>query len=224
MRYASILAASLIASLPIAAVGQVAEGPPPPDTVVAQPAEAAPTAPNAPTVPAVPVEKVEKSASYFGMSLGTGQGTLYSGNSSVELNDLFAASGKSPTTVAIQLRGGWGTGDYLLGTQLNVTRTSASSGGASYGLQFVSVDLVATWWSQEMGISAKVGIGPSQVSSFGGNTRSNAVQGVELMAGMGLSSGGLGVGIDVTRQTYRASEAGFDSVTYVLAMLTLDMY
>jgi len=214
MKTASCLVAALLASLPLAAVGQETEVPPQ-GTEVGQPGPAAPV---------TPLVRLEKSGSYFGVSLGTGKGTLYSGNSSIGINDLIGSSGQSPTTLALQLRGGWGNGDLLLGTQLNMTRTWVEDGGTSFGLQFIAVDLVATWWSQDAGVYARLGLGPSQVSTFGGNTRSNSVQGVELMAGIGLSSGGLGVGIDFTRQTYRASEAGFDSVDYVLAMLSLDTY
>jgi len=50
------------------------------------------------------------------------------------------------------------------------------------------------------------------------------VSGVELMFGVGATMGGMGVGIDFIRQAYDPAEAGFDSVTYMLAMLSLDMY
>jgi hypothetical protein len=218
MRTASLLAASIIASFPVAALAQAMEAPPPaPGPVVGQPGPEAPGAP-------APAAKIEKSGGYFGLSLGTGKGTLHSGSSSVDINDLFGTSGQSPTTFAFQLRGGWGSGDLLLGTQLNLTRTWVDSGGVSYGLQFFAIDAVATWWSQELGIYARVGLGPSQVSAFGGGSTTRTVQGVELMAGMGLTMGGFGVGIDATRQNYKASEAGFDSVTYVLASVSLDVY
>lgn len=222
MRTASLLAASFLASFPALAVGQAMEAPPAPATVVGQPAPAAPAS-GAPAAPAL-APKAEKAGGYFGFSLGTGKGTLHSGNASMDVDDLFGGSGQTPTTFALQLRGGWGTGDVLFGTQLNLTRTWVESGGKSYGLQFFAVDAVATWWSQEMGIYTRIGIGPSQVTAFGGSSSSDAVSGVEFMAGMGFTMGGLGVGIDATRQTYKASEAGFDSVNYVLAMLSLDMY
>jgi hypothetical protein len=220
MRAASLLAASLVALLPAAALGQVEVPPPVPGPVVGQPAPGAPVAP----VTGAPAPKVEKSGGYFGLSLGTGKGTLHSGNASMDVDDLFGGSGQTPTTFALQLRGGFGSGDLLLGTQLNLTRTWIESGGKSVGLQFFAIDAVATWWSQEMGIYTRIGIGPSQVTVFGGNSSSDPVQGVEFMVGMGFTMGGLGVGIDATRQNYKASEAGFDSVNYVLAMLSLDMY
>jgi hypothetical protein len=218
MRTTSLLVASLISSFPVAALGQGVEAPPAPGTVAGQPGQGAPVA------PAAPVAKLEKSGGYYGFSLGTGKGTLRSGNSTMDLDDLFGASGQSPTTLAMQLRAGWGNGDLLLGAQMNLTRTWVEANGVSYGLQFFSVDAVATWWSQEMGIYTRIGVGPSQVSAFGGGSTSTSVQGVELMAGLGATMGSLGVGLDVTRQSYKASEAGFDSVTYVLVTLSLDVY
>ena len=71
MRTVSLLAASLIASFPLAAVGQVMDGPPTPGTVLAPPGAVAP-----PSGPIAPVAKIEKSGSYFGFSFGTGRGTL----------------------------------------------------------------------------------------------------------------------------------------------------
>ena len=41
---------------------------------------------------------------------------------------------------------------------------------------------------------------------------------------IGFTMGGFGVGIDYTRQSYDAKEAGFDSVGYILASLSLDLY
>jgi hypothetical protein len=217
MRIAPSIAAGFLVALPLLAVGQ--EGAP----ADAGPA-ATPQAQGAPSTPVEPAGRAGKSGGYFGVSLGTGKGTLQQGSSSVSVNDLFAASGRSPQTLALQLRGGWGSGDLLLGSQMNLTRTWVDAGGTSYGLQFASVDLVATWWSQSDGLYARVGLGPSEVSAFGGNSRTSTSQGVELMAGLGVTLGSLGVGLDLTRQTYKASETGFDSVTYVLASLSLDVY
>ena len=107
---------------------------------------------------------------------------------------------------------------------MNLTRTWVDVAGTSSGLQFFAVDAVATWWSQDMGLYTRIGIGPSQVSAFGGGSTSDAVQGVELLMGVGLTSGGFGVGFDITKQSYDAAEAGFDSVTYALVTLSLDMY
>jgi hypothetical protein len=215
MKIASLVAASLIATFPVAALGQATDGSPAPGTEVERPG---------PGAPAVPTVKIEKSGGYFGFSLGTGKGTLTSGSSSVSLNDLLGASGQSPTTLALQLRGGWGTGDFLFGTQMNLTRSWVDSGSTTFGLQFLAVDAVVTWWSQDSGFYTRLGLGPSQVSAFGGGSASTAAQGVELMAGLGVTMGSLGVGIDVSRQSYKASEAGFDSVTFVLASLSLDFY
>lgn len=215
MKIASLVAASLIATFPVAALGQATDGSPAPNTEVERPGTGA---------PAVPTVKIEKGGGYFGFSLGTGKGTLTSGSSSVSLNDLLGASGQSPTTLALQLRGGWGTGDFLFGTQMNLTRTWVDSGSTTFGLQFLAVDSVVTWWSQDSGLYTRLGLGPSQVSAFGGSSVTRAVQGVELLAGLGVTMGSLGVGIDVSRQSYKASEAGFDSVTFVLASLSLDFY
>lgn len=217
MRLAPSVAAWFLAALPLLALGQ--EGAPPD----AGPA-AAPPVEAAPAVPVEPAGTVAKSGGYFGVSIGTGKGTLRAGNSSVSVNDLFSGSGESPQTFALQLRGGWGSGDLLLGTQMNLTRTWVDSGGTSYGLQFVAVDLVATWWSQSDGLYVRVGLGPSEVTFFGGNARSSAAQGVEVMAGLGVTLGNVGVGFDLWRQTYEASQAGFDSASYVLVSLSLDVY
>ena len=210
MRTAALLAVSLVVALPNLVAGQ--EGPPAP---VAAPGQEA---------PAVPAAKVTKSGGYFGFSFGTGKGTLNAGGSSIEVDSLFGGSGQRPTTFALQLRGGFGNGDLLFGTQMNLTRTWVDIDGTSYGLQFLSLDLVATLWSQDMGMYARIGVGPSQVSGFGGDSTGEAVQGVELMVGVGLTTGGLGVGFDITKQAYDVREAGFDSVTYVLASLSFDMY
>jgi hypothetical protein len=217
MRTASLLAASLIASLPLAAIAQGIDSPPIPGTVVGQ------SEPGAPAAPGVPAAKVEKNAPYFGFSFGTGQGTITSGSTSWNFND-YTYFGKAPTTLAMQLRGGWGTGDFLFGAQMNLNRTWVDVNGSSIGMQFFAVDAVATWWSQEMGIYTRVGIGPSQFNAYAGSSTGKTYSGVELMAGFGVTMGGLGVGIDFTRQAYTASETGFDSVSYMLAMLSLDMY
>lgn len=218
MRTASLLAASLIASLPLAALAQGIDAPPIPGTVVG------PSASGAPAAPAAAGVKPEKNAPYFGFSFGTGKGTLNLGSSSVDIDTILGVTGLTPTTLTMQLRGGWGTGDFLFGTQLNLTRTWVDVSGTSVGLQFFSVDAVATWWSQEMGLYTRLGIGPSQFSVYGGSSSSTSVSGVELLAGFGVTMGGLGVGMDFTRQAYNASEAGFDSVDYVLVTLSLDMY
>jgi hypothetical protein len=220
LRTAALVAASLIAALPNVVTAQ--EDPPAPVAapVLVAPAAEAPAAP----APAAPAARPQKSGGYFGFSFGTGKGTLNAGGSSIEVDSLFGGSGEKPTTFALQLRGGFGNGDLLFGAQMNMTRTWVDVGGTSYGLQFLAVDAVATWWSQDMGMYMRLGVGPSQVSGFGGNSTGDTVQGMEMMVGVGLTMGGLGVGFDVTKQAYDVKEAGFDSVTYVLASFSFDMY
>jgi hypothetical protein len=168
--------------------------------------------------------KPVKSAPYFGFSFGTGKGTMYSGGQSADIDDMFAGAGSSPTTMNLQLRSGWGTGDLLFGVQFNWTRTWVDVGGTSTGLDFRAFDLVATWWDQQMGLYARVGVGPSAFSAYVGDSTSDSVSGVELMLGFGATMGGMGVGFDMFRQSYDQAEAGFDSVSYLLVTLSLDMY
>lgn len=232
--FAPLLVASLLASLPIAARAQGIDAPPdsaPPDTGAMAPvapsappsATPAPSPTPAPAAAGAPVPKKQKNGLYFGFSLGTGTGTIYSGGSSWNIND-YSYFGKTPTTLAMQVRTGWGTGDLLFGMQLNLTRSWVDVGGTSVGMDFMAFDVVATWWSQEMGLYTRIGVGPSQFSAFSGSTSSKAVNGAEMMVGLGFTMGGFGVGMDYFRQYYTRSEAGFDSVGYFLAMVSLDLY
>ena len=219
MRSTSLLLATLLASIPAAASAQAGDLPPAADPAAAGPGPAAP-----PSAAVTPPQKPGKSGGYVGFSFGTGKGTLYGGGSSLDVDEFLGYSGESPTTLNLQLRTGWGTGDFLFGTQLNLTRSWVDIGGTSYGLQFFAIDLVTTWWSQEAGIYTRVGLGPAQFSTFAGDQSSRTYSGVELMLGAGLTMGGMGVGIDFFRQAYDANETGFDSVSYMLATLSLDMY
>jgi hypothetical protein len=243
MRLASLLVASLLASVPSAVLAQGMDVPGAAAAPAASPESAQPAAPapspegaavvapppsteGAPAVapPDAAAAKPVKSAPYFGFSFGTGKGTLYSGGSSVDINDALGGSGSSPTTMNMQLRSGWGTGDLLFGMQLNWTRTWIDVNGTSAGLDFKAFDVVGTWWDQNAGLYARVGIGPSSFTTYVGDSTSDSVSGVELMVGFGFTMGSMGVGMDMFRQSYDAKEAGFDSVTYVIASLSLDMY
>jgi hypothetical protein len=122
------------------------------------------------------------------------------------------------------LRLGWGDGDFLFGTQFNWIRSYTTVAGTEAGYDFRAFDLTATWWSQEAGLYTRVGVGPAQYRVYAGSSESDPISGVELMFGVGFTMGGFGVGIDYTRQSYDAKEAGFDSVGYLLASLSLDLY
>lgn len=218
MKAASLLFASLLAAVPAAATAQGMDVP------TGASAAPSPTADGAAPAADAPAVKPPKSGPYFGFSFGTGKGTMYSGGSSMDIDEMLGASGETPTTLHMQLRSGWGTGDFLFGAQLNFTRSFIEVNGVSAGLDFMAVDMVATWWDQEMGLYSRVGIGPSVFSAYAGDTTSDSYSGVELMFGIGATIGGAGVGIDMFRQAYDANETGFDSVTYMMVTLSLDMY
>jgi hypothetical protein len=250
MRITTLLLASLIASVPAAAAAQAADvaavpapspaaaptptsptpapeaSPAAAPAPVAAPVAAPATAPAPAAAPAVPaVEKpAERSGSYFGVSFGTGKGTVYSGSSSADIDDAFSLTGQAPTTLNLQLRFGWGTGDLLFGTQMNLTRTWVDVGGVSSGVQFFAFDLVTTWWSETAGLYTRLGVGPAQFNTFAGDSTSRTYNGMELMLGGGFTMGGMGVGLDFFRQVYDANETGFDAVSYLLATISLDMY
>lgn len=230
MRSATFLAAALVlTTLPaVAAAQETQEGAPAPAPQYAPPPASIPppTAAVEGTTAASPAAppKKEKSGGYFGLSIGTGKGTMKSGGASVDINDVLATSGGSPSTLHMQLRGGFGTGDLLFGAQLNWTRSWVEVGGVSGGLDFMAVDLTATYWSQEMGLYTRIGFGPASYSWYVGDATSSSVSGFELMVGVGATMGGVGVGIDLFRQSYDAAKTGFDEVTYVLVTIGFDVY
>lgn len=213
MKPSPLVLISLLAIFPAAAQAQGMDVPtganvPPSDAVVGgEPAAAKPV----------------KNGPYFGFSFGTGTGNMTAGGTTDSFTDI-SINGEAPTTLALQLRSGWGTGDYLFGMQLNMMRTWWDISGVSSGMEFMGFDVVATWWDQDAGLYARVGIGPSQFSWFADDYSTESVSGVEMMFGVGATMGGMGVGIDFIRQAYEETEAGFSSVTYMLAMLSLDMY
>jgi len=224
MRPASLLLASLLASLPMAAGAQ------PMDAPTSGGGGIVGGAPSQPSAEA-PAVKPEKNAPYFGFSFGTGTGTVYAGSSSLDIDEalttasgILGASGQSPTTMAMMLRFGWGTGDFLFGTQFNWIRSFVDINGTSAGYDFRGFDLVATLWSQEMGLYTRVGVGPAQYRVYAGSSESDPISGVELMLGVGATMGGMGVGLDMIRQNYDANETGFDYVNYVVVSLSLDLY
>jgi hypothetical protein len=222
MRLASLLAASLLSSLlasvPAAARAQGMDAPP---GAVPGPIEGAPGTPGAAALPEV---KKEKNGPYVGFSFGTGTGTIYSGSSSLSIDEALGYSGQSPTNMALMFRFGWGSGDFLFGGQFNWIRSWVDVSGVSAGLDFRGFDLTATLWSQEMGLYTRVGVGPASFNSFVDSNTSKSYSGVELMLGVGATLGGLGVGVDLIRQNYTASETGFDYVQYALVTLSLDLY
>ncbi len=225
MRITSLIVASIFVSVPAGASAQGADVPvaplPPPSSTL-PPTSLTPTAP---TTAGPAIERpAAKNGAYMGFSFGTGKGTLYSGSSSLDIDEFLGYSGQPPTTLNMQLRFGWGTGDLLFGTQMNLTRSWVDIGGSSYGLQFFALDLVTTWWSQEAGVYTRLGVGPAQFNTFAGDSSGRTYNGMELMLGGGFTMGGMGVGIDFFRQVYDANETGFDAVSYVLATLSLDLY
>jgi hypothetical protein len=134
------------------------------------------------------------------------------------VNDLVP--GTSPTTLALMLRFGWGSGDLLFGLQANLVRSQWDAGGVSSAMQLYGVDLVATWRTQG-GVYLRLGAGPAQLTFEGGGS-SESFDGTEAMLGVGLSSGGFGVGLDYVRQTY-SDGAPLDGAGYLLATLSLDL-
>lgn len=219
--------------LPPAAVAAPAPAPeamPPP----AAPGQAGPTIPGAPAAPGpatATAMKPLKNGGYVGFSVITGKGTVYLNGQSASIDealqlvsDITGASGQSPTTLGLMLRLGWGSGDFLFGTQFNWIRSFISINGTEAGYDFRGFDLTATWWSQETGIYARVGVGPAQYRVYAGSSESDPAGGVELMAGFGVTMGALGVGMDLIRQSYDANETGFDAVQYVTVSLSLDLY
>ena len=221
MRLTAPLLASLLASAPLAASAQGMDVPGggqtmPPTTGAGDPVGAAPGEAGA--------AKPPKQGPYFGMSLGTGKGTLYNGSSSWDIDDTNIYLGQPVTTLNLQFRAGFGAGDFLFGGQLNWTRSFADVNGVAVGMDFMAMDLVGTWWSQEMGLYLRAGVGPAFYNWYVDSNTSDTFSGVEVMLGMGATMGNLGVGIDLFRQSYDANETGFDSVQYLLATLTLDMY
>jgi hypothetical protein len=220
MTLRSILVASLVAALPAAGFAQPMDAPPggsmpSPETGGVVGGGPAPVAAEAPK---------QKEGPYFGFSFGTGNGSIGVGGTAYDLDEQMGYAGESPTTMAMMLRFGFGSGDFLFGAQFNWIRTFIDVSGTEVGMDFRGFDLVGTLWSQEMGLYTRVGIGPAQVRGYVGSSESDPVSGVELMLGLGATMGGLGVGIDLIRQNYDVAEAGFDYVQYMLVTLSLDLY
>jgi hypothetical protein len=217
MKTAALLLASLITTLPAVSFAQGMDMPG---------TESAPAAGGAPVAgpDGAPAAKPQKSGPYFGFSLGTGKVTMSAGGESLDTDDRLGAVDEMPLTLQMQLRSGWGTGPFLFGMQLNWTMTETSEGGITRGEDMKAWDLVATWWDQEMGLYARAGLGPCFYQATSDLGDSDVFQGMELMLGFGATMGGLGVGIDMMHQTYDEAEAGFDSMTQLLATLSLDFY
>lgn len=217
MKTAALLVASLLTTLPAVSFAQ---GMDMPGTESAPSAGAAPVA----GPDGAPVARPPKSGPYFGASVGTGTGRVTVQGETYSISD-WSYYGESPTTLALMLRGGWGTGPFLFGMQLNWIRTSWDYNGSSFGLDFMGFDAVATWWDQEMGLYARAGIGPASASAFDGPNTTESVDGIELMLGIGFTMGGLGVGIDLINQNYGDEATGIPAtVTYTLAMINFDFY
>jgi hypothetical protein len=173
-------------------------------------------APPVPPAPAAP----PRSNFYGGFSFGTGQGSVTTNGTTTAVNDLVP--GSSPTTLALMLRGGWVSGDLRYGMQLNLVRSQWSSGGATSAMQLTGFDLVMTWMPRDGGVYLRLGLGPAKLSFEGSGSTSESYGGMEAMLGLGLSSGGFGVGIDYIRQTYD-NGAPIDGAAYFLAVLSLDL-
>jgi len=224
MRTALFLALALAAA-PAAALAQLdPEASPPPQAGPPVTAPAAPDAAPAPLPPgAVPPGALPppapRSGPYVGFSFGTGRGDVFAGGTTTAVNDLFPGSA---STLALMLRCGWANGPFLFGLQANVIRSSWDVGGASATMQLTGVDVVATWAPPELGMYARVGVGPAQLSFEGGGATSDGYGGAELMFGVGATMGGLGVGIDYVRQSYDEG-APIDGAAYLLATVSLDL-
>ena len=228
MRTALLLALALAAAPDVALAQLAPEASPPPQ---AGPPMAAPeTAPAAgapvaaPEAGAVPPGAVPppapRNGPYVGFSFGTGRGDVTLGGETVAVGDLVP--GASPTTLALMLRCGWASGPFLFGLQANVIRSSWSAGGSTATMQLTGVDVVATWAPPELGMYARLGVGPAQLSFDGGGAASDSYGGAEAMLGVGMTMGGLGVGIDYIVHTYDEG-APFDGASYLLATISLDL-
>lgn len=217
MKTAALLVASLLTSLPTVSFAQGMDMPG---------TESAPSAGGAPVAgpDGAPAAKPQKSGPYGGFSLGTGKLTMSAGGDSFDTDDRLFAVDEMPMTLQMQLRAGWGTGPFLFGMQLNWTMTETSENGVTRGEEIMAWDFVATWWDQEMGLYARAGLGPCSYQYTSDYGDSDAVDGMELMLGFGFTMGGLGVGIDMMQQSYDEAEAGFDSMTMLMASVSLDFY
>jgi hypothetical protein len=217
MRTALLLALALAVASPSAALAQLdpegAPPPQPPSTV------AAPRAPDPAPVPQAAGPAAPQSGPYVGFSFGTGRGDVFAGGTTTAVSDLVP--GASPTTLALMLRAGWASGALLFGVQANIVRSQWDAGGVSSAMQLTGVDVVATWRPPDLGLYARVGAGPAQLSFEGGGA-SESYGGAEAFFGIGFMTGGLGVGIDYIRQSYDEG-APIDGAGYLLATLSLDL-
>jgi hypothetical protein len=155
---------------------------------------------------------------YMGFSLGTGTGDVYLGDTTTSIDDLVP--GVSPTTLALQLRFGWASGDLLFGFQLNLVRSQWDVSGVTSAMQLAALDVVTTLRERNLGLYVRAGIGPAQLTFEANGSSSESWNGTEAMLGVGLSHGGFGVGIDYVRQEYDG--APIDGAGYLLATVSLD--
>lgn len=215
MRPAPLLALALaLAAPPRVSLAQL-------DPDVAPVPQAPAPAPRIPD-PAAPqvAPPAPRSGPYAGFSFGTGRGDVFSGSTTTAVSDFVP--GASPTTLALMLRAGWASGALLFGMQANLVRSSWDAGGASTAMQLAGVDVVATWAPPDLGLYARVGAGPAQLSFEASGASSDSYGGAEVMFGIGATMGGLGVGIDYIRQSYDEG-APIDGAAYLLATLSLDL-
>jgi hypothetical protein len=162
----------------------------------------------------------QRDGPYVGFSFGTGRGDVTLGGETVAVGDLVP--GSSPTTLALMLRCGWANGPFLFGLQANVIRSAWSVGGSTATMQLTGVDVVATWAPPDLGMYARLGVGPARLSFEGGGVTSDSYGGAEVMLGLGATMGGLGVGIDYVVQSYDEG-APYDGASYLLATISLDL-
>ena len=165
--------------------------------------------------PAAPFQSQD--GEYFGLAFGTGIGQVMVGSTTTDVRDLVP--GASPTTLALIGRYGHRTGDQLLGIQLGLVSTQWSGGGATASMNLLSLDFTYTAVVLD-DVYLRLGAGPASLTFEGNGASSKSYGGAEMTAGIGISSGGFGVGIDFLVQRY-GGDAPIDGASYVLATLTL---
>ena len=220
MRAALLAAILLAAAAPRVTPAQSDAEAAPPEVAVAAPAEAGPVAPPGPPAVAPAGAEAKRSGAYLGFSFGTGRGDVFAGGTTTSIDDLVP--GVSPTTLALMLRFGWASGNLLFGFQMNLVRSQWEVSGATSAMQIAGLDVVTTLRDSQLGLYARVGVGPAQLTFDANGTSSQTWNGTEAMLGVGLSHGGFGVGIDYVRQSYDSS-APIDGAGYLLATLSLDL-
>jgi hypothetical protein len=173
---------------------------------------------------------------YIGFGIGTGDGNLTRGSSSVSfkegLGNLWGTS-VDPTNVALNFKvGATLTPDLLLGFDITAVRSQFDSGGSSTGVQVTNYDAVATWFPQGEGFFVRGGAGLTALTlniDTPGGSASDTVRGFNALAGVGyafwLGQGfNLTVNADYSVQTYGSSTSDPESSDFWALWVGFDWY